>query len=177
MKAITLTQPWASLVAFGEKTIETRSWSTNHRGPLAIHAAQGLAGHTERELAHLCDTEPFSSALLPHIDGYSTYERWGNLPRGALVGFVELLHVFPTGPELEPALRAHGYNVPRVLNAQELVFGNYTPGRYAWKLYHRVTLHDPIPCRGYQGLWNVPEGLLPADLVALFAAVARGDTA
>lgn len=39
MKALTLWQPWASLVALGAKRIETRSWSTTYRGPLAIHAA------------------------------------------------------------------------------------------------------------------------------------------
>lgn len=39
MKAITLHQPWASLVALGQKSIETRSWATKHRGPIAIHAA------------------------------------------------------------------------------------------------------------------------------------------
>src|SRR5690348_17556570 len=42
MKALTLTQPWASLVAIGAKRIETRSWSTSYRGPLAIHAAKGF---------------------------------------------------------------------------------------------------------------------------------------
>jgi hypothetical protein len=40
VKAITLWQPWASLVALGVKSIETRSWSTSYRGPLAIHAAK-----------------------------------------------------------------------------------------------------------------------------------------
>lgn len=39
MKALTLHQPWASLVPLGFKTIETRSWATRHRGPIAIHAA------------------------------------------------------------------------------------------------------------------------------------------
>jgi hypothetical protein len=38
VKALTLHQPWASLVAAGVKMIETRSWSTRYRGPLAIHA-------------------------------------------------------------------------------------------------------------------------------------------
>ena len=42
MKALTLTQPWASLVACGAKTIETRSWRTPYRGPVAIHAAKGF---------------------------------------------------------------------------------------------------------------------------------------
>lgn len=39
-KALTLHQPWASLIALGVKTIETRSWSTKYRGPLAIHAGK-----------------------------------------------------------------------------------------------------------------------------------------
>lgn len=38
MKALTLHQPWATLVALGIKTVETRSWYTPYRGPLAIHA-------------------------------------------------------------------------------------------------------------------------------------------
>jgi hypothetical protein len=35
-KAISLKQPWANLVASGEKTIETRKWSTNYRGDIVI---------------------------------------------------------------------------------------------------------------------------------------------
>lgn len=42
--ALTLWQPWASLVAWEEKRIETRSWSTSYRGPLVIHAAKRFAG-------------------------------------------------------------------------------------------------------------------------------------
>lgn len=42
MKALTLHQPWASLIAVGAKKIETRSWSTSYRGPLAIHAAASV---------------------------------------------------------------------------------------------------------------------------------------
>jgi activating signal cointegrator 1 len=42
MKALTLTQPWASMVADGLKQFETRSWGTRYRGPLAIHAAKGF---------------------------------------------------------------------------------------------------------------------------------------
>lgn len=40
IKAITLWEPWATLMAYGLKEIETRSWYTKHRGPLAIHAAK-----------------------------------------------------------------------------------------------------------------------------------------
>jgi hypothetical protein len=48
-KAICLKQPWASMVANGTKTIETRKWSTNYRGPLLI-----------------------VSSLKPKLDGYPT---------------------------------------------------------------------------------------------------------
>lgn len=40
MKAITIWQPWASLLATGAKQYETRSWATSYRGPIAIHAAK-----------------------------------------------------------------------------------------------------------------------------------------
>ena len=40
IKALTLWQPWASLIAWGEKQYETRSWSTEYRGLLAIHASK-----------------------------------------------------------------------------------------------------------------------------------------
>ena len=61
MKAITLTQPWATLVAMGAKQVETRSWSTAYRGQIAIHAAKGYP----KEARELCETEPFKSILLP----------------------------------------------------------------------------------------------------------------
>ncbi len=42
MKALTLWQPWATLVAMEVKKIETRCWTTKYRGELAIHAAKGF---------------------------------------------------------------------------------------------------------------------------------------
>src|SRR5688500_9822529 len=63
IRALTLHQPYATLVAVGAKTIETRSWSTNYRGRIAIHAAKGLAGMTAAEFVRLCSSEPFRSEL------------------------------------------------------------------------------------------------------------------
>ena len=42
MKAISVIQPYAELIALGEKTIEARSWRTHYRGPLAIQASKTL---------------------------------------------------------------------------------------------------------------------------------------
>ncbi len=43
MKAITILQPYAHLIASGEKRVENRSWPTKYRGLIAIHAGQGRA--------------------------------------------------------------------------------------------------------------------------------------
>lgn len=53
MKVITLKQPWATLIALGYKQYEFRSWSTKYRGPILIHAGQGvdkIAMHQFQEL-------------------------------------------------------------------------------------------------------------------------------
>ena len=42
MKVLTLKQPWASLVANGYKIYEFRSWKTNYRGEILIHAGCGV---------------------------------------------------------------------------------------------------------------------------------------
>src|SRR5262245_57524232 len=44
MKALSVRQPWASLIASGKKTIEVRSWRTHYRGPLLICAAKRPIG-------------------------------------------------------------------------------------------------------------------------------------
>ena len=71
MKVITLTQPWATLVAIGAKRIETRSWPTRYRGPLAIHAAIGLGPvGGKKGLQAKCAERAFSDVLTPAL------ERW-----------------------------------------------------------------------------------------------------
>ena len=38
MHIVTVRQPWASLIAVGEKTVENRPWSSTYRGDIAVHA-------------------------------------------------------------------------------------------------------------------------------------------
>lgn len=40
MKAISINEPWASMILKGKKTIETRTWKTKHRGPLLLCASK-----------------------------------------------------------------------------------------------------------------------------------------
>jgi len=53
LTVITLHQPWASLIAAGKKNYETRSWSTDYRGLIAIHAAKKL--HEDKSLISLLE--------------------------------------------------------------------------------------------------------------------------
>ena len=143
MKALSLTQPWASLVAVGAKRIETRSWGTGYRGLLAIHASKAMP----RECRDLCLTEPFASTLRSH-DLWGAAD--GELPRGSLVAIAWLFTV----KEIDPVSFAAWFRDPG--NARELAFGNYETGRFAWALTDVRALPEPIPCRGALGLWEVP---------------------
>lgn len=134
-RALSLTQPWATLVASGAKRVETRSWRTPHRGPLAVHAA---AGFPTAAIA-LCAQEPFRSALRA-----AGFDHAAELPRGALVGHVRLVDVVPVG----------GIELTGLADV-ERAFGDYSPGRWGWLLDVAVTYAEPVACRGALGVWRV----------------------
>jgi hypothetical protein len=148
MKTLTLTQPWATLVAIGAKCIETRGWSTPYRGALAIHAAKGLADMSEAELERLCLSEPFKSALIKGAAVEGSGERLVVLPRGKVVAICNLVACVPTWKLTE------GWLYEDLFTEQERAFGNYEPGRYAWILSDVHALLEPIPARGALGLWE-----------------------
>lgn len=149
MKALSLTQPWATLVAIGAKQFETRSWSTNYRGPLYIHASKGFPAECRR----LCYVEPFYSTL-----GEAGYPP-GTLPLGALVGTAVLTGCITTGRAV--ALWSEypdGHDYPSgSLPAKhpEIDFGDYTLGRFAWGLRDADQLPETIPYKGRLGLFEV----------------------
>lgn len=138
MKAISLHQPWATLVAYGEKQYETRSWKPNHRGLLAIHAAKRLDDVQKA----ICYEQPFRDALQRAVYGPS------NMHLGAVLCVVKLVDIIPTGQLLDQ------------LSAQELAFGNYGPGRYAWKLELVKRFTNPIPMAGMQSLFDIADDLI-----------------
>ena len=69
MVALSLWQPWAYLVVTGAKKIETRTWKTNYRGPIAIHAAITFPpiaksfAREERALGRVPDQLPFGAII------------------------------------------------------------------------------------------------------------------
>lgn len=52
MKALSLKQPWATMIAEGEKTIETRMWSTRYRGNLLIVSSKAIDRNGPIRFAH-----------------------------------------------------------------------------------------------------------------------------
>lgn len=66
MKAISLKQPWASLVADGKKTIETRTWATKYRGEILIVSSQNPSNQgpvgVALATAEIIDCRPMTSA-------------------------------------------------------------------------------------------------------------------
>ena len=151
IKAITLYQPWASLVAMGEKMIETRSWSTRYRGELAIHASKRFSPEEQK----FCNREPFRSALV--ANNVCRIER--DLPLGMVIAVCKLVDCVIIDPEnpiiigtiVDLRLEKEVFIPP---DEPELSFGDYTPGRYAWILDEVRMLPDPIPASGMLGLWN-----------------------
>lgn len=137
MKALTLTQPWASLVALGEKRIETRSWSTKYVGPLAIHAAKGYPGWAKQ----LENEEPFRTSLRVPCGNYC----YPALVRGNVLCTVHL------------AACSRVEDVRGKLSEKELVFGDYSDGRFAWFLTLICRPGKPIPAIGHLGLWDWDE--------------------
>lgn len=150
-KVLTLTQPWATLVAIGAKRIETRSWPTSYRGPLLIHAAAGLGPGGRREMIARCRSEHFDTAL--EAAGYWPVSAIDHLPYGAIVAAAELFDCNAAPGYLAAGWRYDDGREWR-LTEQERAFGDYAPGRFAWLLDQVQPLATPIPAKGALGLWT-----------------------
>jgi hypothetical protein len=146
MKALTLTQPWSSLVALRAKRIETRDWKTLYRGILAIHAAKGFPR----------DARDFAGCrLVNHFlveAGYATADRNAGLPTGCVVATCRLIDCLPT--EAIGCLPGVFDDYPELDRPTERAFGNYDTGRFAWVLDDIRKLSEPIPAKGALGLWE-----------------------
>lgn len=69
MKVITLKQPWASLVAYGYKKYEFRSWKLNYRGDIIIHAGLGVDKEAMEQVKDLNLNFPSKKLMaIVHID-------------------------------------------------------------------------------------------------------------
>jgi len=145
VKALTLTQPWATLVAIGAKRIETRSWATKYRGPFAIHAAKAFP----RGARDLVWRMPFSAVLCRVFRVGTEEEIIAKLPRGAVLATCRLLDCVPT-----EHIDAKTCPFRGLMTAQERAFGDYYPRRFAWILDNVQQLPESIPAKGALSLWE-----------------------
>ncbi len=144
MKALTLTQPYAQLVAIGAKKIETRSWRTDYTGPLAIHAAKRFPKwareFTSEEVCYRA-----------RLNGSAHYPA-NPYPLGVVVATCQLMACVPT-EVLDPGDTVFSVSVQK-LSDQEIQFGDFSRGRWGWLLEDIKLLPTPIPAKGALGLWE-----------------------
>lgn len=133
MKILSLWEPWASAMALGYKSWETRSWATNYRGPLAIHAAKNTTAIKDPTPLELSD---LASELCGVKLGFP--QSW---PLGSIICVVEL----------------HDCVKTEIANPGKLerILGNYEPERFAWQTKNLRKV-KPMPFRGMQGLKDLP---------------------
>ena len=140
IRIISLWQPWATLIALGLKQYETRSWSTDYRGKLAIHAAKRPVNKDE-----LADIS-YSSA------GHLTWEQMSAIdyPLGQIVAIADLTACLEMVGDISRS-PSEVANI-HLQTWLETAVGDWQTGRYAWKLENVVALPQPIPFKGGQGL-------------------------
>lgn len=148
MRALTLTQPWAGLVASGIKTVENRDRSILRRADFGklfgIHASREVKADVHARIKKMAP-ELYTSS--------STHARWSGLAcvTSAIIGVaaVERL-LIPYGEVLvDPE---HPQEQIDLGNQERFAFG---PVVYVLKDVR--ALHRPVPCRGWQGFWSMPE--------------------
>jgi hypothetical protein len=164
MKALTLQQPWATLVAIGAKKIETRSWKTDYRGPLAIHVSKDNKYIHMRGKDYICGQEPFCSVLKTAAERLFREVGMSQriMPLGAVIATCNLVDCFEIrgarpvkrdGKIVNTAFLEARNRLIEV-GGNELAFGDYSPGRYAWLLEDVKMLPEPVPVKGRLGLWE-----------------------
>ena len=137
MKALTICQPWVWAIIHANKRVENRTWYTDYRGPLLIHAGKSRSWMNPPTLRQL---EPF---------GIRRYE----LPFGAIVGVCSLVAV------LDGVGRMRQGN----FNGLDLGDPRFIEGPQCFVLANVRSL-TPIPWRGAQGLFDVPDDVLPSEV-------------
>lgn len=129
MKVLSLTEPYATLIQEKKKYIETRSWKTNYRGELYIHASATKISKLDlknQELMQLVENK--------------------NMNFGHIICKCQLVDCIEMTKEYVEKMKTK--------NHQEYVCGEYKEGRYAWILEDIIPLEHQIPAKGHLGIWN-----------------------
>ena len=125
MKVLSIKEPFATLIKDRVKIYETRSWKTNYRGEIYIHASLSLSKSERVESAN----NYLKSEIKP----------------GFILCKCELVDCIPMTDEFIKYINKE---------TSEYDYGLYSEGRYAWKLKVLEVLDEPIPAKGKLGIWN-----------------------
>lgn len=122
---------WDYLIDLKKKKIETRSWKTNYRGKLYIHASSTKIPKEYKE-----------NKQLMNVLGKRQLNYGNIICSCVLVDCVEMTDEF-----LKKMKK----------NQKEYILGFYSKGRYAWILDNIEVLEKPIPIKGHLGIWEYKE--------------------
>ena len=151
MKAITIHQPWATLIMDGRKTEETRSFCPIPRVPftIAIHAGKYRTdyGNLPAEIQAVFSADDIDALPYGAILGTARIHALSKVHRYSPDGQSIICHRTSTNYHVDPQFDTVTLAIPP--------FGDATPGRYLWHLDTLKPVEPPIPCRGYQGIWNL----------------------
>lgn len=138
MRALSLWQPWASLWLSPAKVHETRHWRTHIRGTVVVHASKTKDG--------LDDANGWLDEILVKYYGSDWLKE---MPFGALIGTVQVVDCYPTD----------GLIIPEIAD-EDRECGNFGPNRFLFKRDAFRRFATPIPYRGAQGFFDVPDDVL-----------------
>lgn len=128
MKVLSLTEPCATLIKEKKKLIETRSWKTNYRGELYIHANKTKIPKEWRDNLELM-------SLVKDIP----------LNYGKIICKCKLVDCIYMTEDFINNIKTNNY--------QEYICGIYEVGRFAWIL-EDIEAIIPIETNGHLGVWN-----------------------
>lgn len=126
MKALSIKNPWAYLIAAGFKDVENRTWPTKHRGKILIHATKADAPAFPGQSL----LSPVQFNLLPNSDKIKLFD--SNFVRSAIIGEVEVVGC---------------------VDNSKSVWAE--PGHWHWELKNPVLYAQPIlNVKGSLSLWD-----------------------
>jgi len=127
MKALSIIEPWATLIKEKQKYIETRSWKTNYRGEIFIHASLKKINKNDEHIQELLK-------LIPNLE-------------------MNYGHIICKANLIDCVYMDEKYINKIKENKKEYLCGDYQVGRYAWVLDNIEPL-EPIKIKGNLGIWN-----------------------
>ena len=137
MQALTIREPWASLIVSTNKKFETRDWKRNYRGLLAIHSGKQSV-----------PVEDYPLGLEEILDDLEITQNDLNNNKQKIIAIATLKEIH--------------LMTDKFINEQtelERLTGFWEPGLYAWELTNIKPLSEPIAARGMPGLWEVPDNI------------------